>query len=345
MQLELTKASKVYRPAAARGLMPDPEYQVADWAEKHRMVAEGTSSEPGKWHNNMVPYLTEIMDCLSPSHPCTRITFLKSGQVGGSEMVTNFVGFIIDVAPGPTLIVHPTLDAAMIWDKEKLTPNIEANPRLKAKVVDNMGRQGGSTAKHKKFPGGFVALGGANSAPSLRQRSIKYLIKDDWDEWPFDVNNQGDPDKMAEARVKTYLKRGAKKFEISTPVNKSVSRVHKSYEESDQRVFKVECPQCREAQELRFFPLNESPFRGGLKFEKQAPYNAHYVCEFNGCIIEEHEKSELLGLREMVRAKTRPRPASGIQNQRALFALRAMGHCRRGLYQRQGQAARAENLL
>lgn len=292
----LAKAGDTYRPAFAQGLMPDPEYLVSEWAEKHRVIPAGTSSLPGKWRNSVAPYLVQIMDCMSPSDPCRRVTVIKSAQSGGSETATNVAGFIADVAPGPALIVHPTLEAAANWDREKLSPNIEVNPRLRTKVVENKGRSGGSTAKHKKFPGGFLALAGANSAAGLRQRSIRYLIKDDWDEWPLNVNGQGDPDKMANARQMAFLNSGtAKCLEISTPTNESTSRVHKAYEEeSDKRIWKMRCPQCGELQEFRFFPVSKEPFKGGLKFNPEPPYNAHYVCEFNGCVIEHHEKSKLL---------------------------------------------------
>lgn len=292
----LATAGEVYRPAFAKGLMPDPDYMISEWADKHRIIPAGTSSLPGRWRNSVAPYLNEIMDCMSPAHPTLRVTVLKSAQSGGTEVATNVAAFVADVAPGPMLIVHPTLEAAANWDREKLTPNIEANPRLRGKIVENKGRQGGSTTKHKKFPGGFLALAGANSAAGLRQRSIRWLIKDDWDEWPFDVNGQGDPDKMANARQISFLNSGtAKCLEISTPTNQSTSRAHKAYyEESDQRIWKMKCPSCGELQEFRFFPVAKEPFKGGLKFNREPPYNAHYVCEFNGCIIEHHEKPKLL---------------------------------------------------
>lgn len=291
----LARADNIYRPSYRHGLMPDPDYKVSEWAEKHRILPAGTSSLPGRWRNSVAPYLTEVMDCLSPSYPCRRVTLKKSAQCGGTEVATNLLGFIFDVAPGPTMVVHPTIEAGGDWDREKLTPNIEENPRLRAKVVENKGRSGGSTAKHKKFPGGYAVISGANSARSLRQKSIRYLIKDDWDEWPWDVNGQGDPDKMANARQMSFLNSGtAKCFEVSTPIVRSRSRITQAYEDSDQRVFEVCCTQCGERQELRFFPLSRDPFRGGLKFSSKPPYDAHYVCEHNGCVIEHHEKAALL---------------------------------------------------
>ena len=289
-------SAKSYRVNFAKGLTPDPDMSVTEWADKHRHVAEGTSTKSGKWRNATTPYLKKPMDCISPSHPCMTVSMLKSVQCGGSEMITNLVGFVSDVAPGPFLIVHPTKDAGADWDREKLTPTIEATPRMREKIKENKGRQGGSTTKHKKFPGGFLAISGANSAAGLRQKSIRYLAKDDWDEWPHDVNGQGDPDKMANARQVSYLASGtAKRLQVSSPTNKSTSRIHKAYyEESHRCIWKMPCPHCDAFQEFRFFPVSKEPFKGGLRFNDAPPYNAHYVCELNGCIIEHHEKLKML---------------------------------------------------
>lgn len=291
-----TPAAEVYRPSFSRGLMPDPEYLVSEWAAKKRMVPRETSSFPGRWRNELVPYLVEIMDCLAPAHPADRVVLMKSAQIAGSEAGTNFVLYVADVAPGPTMVIHPTVDAGKAWGREKLNPNIDENPEFRRMFVESKGREGGSTALYKKFPGGFLVITGANSAAALRQKSIRYLVKDDWDEWPWDVNGQGDPDKMANARQISFHAAGtAKRFEVSTPTKKATSRVTKAYYEgSDQRVYLVKCPQCGGEQELRFFPVATDPFRGGLKFEKQAPYAAHYVCEHNGCVIEHHHKRAML---------------------------------------------------
>jgi phage terminase large subunit GpA-like protein len=219
---------------------------------------------------------------------------MKSAQVSGSEGLTNFIGYIIDVAPGPSMVVHPTMDAGKAWSREKLTPNLEEN-EWGRKVAESKSRDGASTSMFKKFPGGFLVITGANSAAALRQKSIRYLFKDDWDEWPLDIGGQGDPDKMANARQIAFHDSGtAKCFEVSTPTLKSISRITRSYEQSDQRVYMVRCPQCGEEQELRFFPLSHEPFKGGLKFNTKPPFMAYYVCEHNGCVIEHHEKRKML---------------------------------------------------
>tara|TARA_X000000950_G_scaffold288517_1_gene405693 strand:+ start:3218 stop:5239 length:2022 start_codon:yes stop_codon:yes gene_type:complete len=292
----LAQANEVYSIAFIAGLAPDKEILISEWAEENRVLPSETTSKPGKWRNDNAPHLVEIMDCFSPSHPCDEITFIKSAQIAGSEGIMNAIGYVIDVAPGPGMVVHPSKEAGADWVKEKLNPNIDENPVLEKKVQEQVSRKSGSSAMFKKFPGGFWVVTGANSSKGLRQKSIRYLIKDDWDEWPFDIGGQGDPDKMADARQISFHDAGtAKKLQVSTPTNTATSRVHKAYERSDQRVFEVECPHCGGRQELYFFPKKVGKKDvGGLRFNKTAPYEAYYVCEHNGCIIESHEKYKMM---------------------------------------------------
>jgi len=260
---------------------------VAEWAEVSRIIPAEAGGFPGPWRNDRAPYLVEIMDCLSPTHPCRRVTFRKSAQVGGTEVGTNWLGYIMDVCPGPTLVVHPTVDAAKGWGREKFTPSIDACPTLSEKVTETKSRDGsGSTGQFKRFPGGFTVLTGANSAAGLRQKSIRFLLKDDWDEWPEEVDGQGDPDKMANARLISFTAAGLDKtFQVSTPTIKGLSRVDNAFEASDQRYFHVPCPDCGHGQKLVW---------DRLRFRKDAPHNAEYCCEACGVLIPHHKKREML---------------------------------------------------
>ncbi len=116
------------------GLKPDPNFTVSSWADKHRYLSSISSSEPGLWRTDRTPYLKEIMDCLSPSHPCEKVVFMKGAQVGGTECGNNWMGFIIHHAPGPMLIVNPTVETAKRVSKTRIEPAIENCPALKEKT-------------------------------------------------------------------------------------------------------------------------------------------------------------------------------------------------------------------
>ncbi len=46
------------------GSAPEPTLTVSAWADAHRILPD-LSAEPGQWRTTRVPYLREIMDCLS----------------------------------------------------------------------------------------------------------------------------------------------------------------------------------------------------------------------------------------------------------------------------------------
>jgi hypothetical protein len=71
--------------AWAKGLRPDPDFTVSQWADAHRWLSSRASAEPGRYRTARTPYLREIMDALSPGHPAQRISFMKAAQVGATE--------------------------------------------------------------------------------------------------------------------------------------------------------------------------------------------------------------------------------------------------------------------
>jgi phage terminase large subunit GpA-like protein len=292
----------------AKGLKPDPvDLKVSEWINGRLVLAPGVSPVPGKWSNLIMPYLVEIMDCLMSSHPALTVTIMKGAQSGGSQVILNFLAYLVANCPGATMIVHPTVEAAKSWVKEKLGPTIEANRFLSDKIRGRKSRDAGNTAGYKRFPGGFMVIAGANSAPGLRQKSIRYLIKDDNDDFPLSLGKQGDPDEMANARQMAYLAtHTAKRLQVSTPTNKGQSRIGRAYEASDQRRYFVPCPHCGYRQVLRFFPKTWEPFAGGLRFNKEPPWQAHYVCEDCGCVIEHWHKGAMLEAGRWVATKPGP---------------------------------------
>src|SRR3990172_12708954 len=121
-------AESAYRAAFREGLKPDPLLTVSQWANENRCLPSSSSPEPGRWRTSRTPYLKEIMDCLSPSSPVTEIAFMKGAQVGGSECGNNFIGYIIDQAPGPVMLVEPTVEIAKRYSKQRIAPAIRHSP-------------------------------------------------------------------------------------------------------------------------------------------------------------------------------------------------------------------------
>lgn len=277
----------VYR-TSAQAIRPDPIRTVAEWADAERHVsAESGSSRPGRWTTSLVPYLREVMEKLSLSHPATRVTFRKSAQVGGTEAGVNLLGQIMAETPAPCMVVLPTRGEAQDYNRLKLDPTIRATPKLRAKVREVVSRdEKGSTLTFKAFPGGFIQLAGANVAKQLEMRTVRVLIFEEISKYPRDVEGRGRPTKLAMSRTDWFTGR-EKVFDCSTPHLKGDCQVSEQYEAGSRAHYAVPCPHCGHEQELTFKALLYD-----AKAEK--PEIAQYACE--ACVepIEERHKAEML---------------------------------------------------
>jgi phage terminase large subunit GpA-like protein len=265
------------------GLKFDPLLTVSEWADRYRMLSQRASSEPGRWRTERTPYLREIMDCLSPTSPVQRVVFMKGSQTGGTEAGNNFIGYVIHEAPGPMMAVAPTVELAKRNSKQRIDPLIEESDVLRERVRERRSRDSGNTVLSKDFPGGVLILTGANSAVGLRSMPARYLFLDEVDGYPGDVEGEGDPILLAERRSATFQRR--KILLVSTPKKKSLSRIEREYEQSDQRRYFVPCPHCGEHQALQF---------ANLRWPEGRPREAEYACAHCGSLIGERHKTWML---------------------------------------------------
>ena len=268
----------------AAAIRPAAPLTVSAWADKYRKLTAKGASEPGPWRTSRVPFLREIMDCLSSQSPVKEVIFVKSTQVGGTEVGLNWIGYVMDHAPGPMLAVLPTVEVGMRWSKQRLASMIAASDKLSKLIAPSSSRDGGNTTTMKEFQGdGMLIIGGANSAASLSSMPIKYLLLDEVDRFPIEVEDEGDPVDLAEARTTTFPRR--KILKISSPTIESLSRINKDWRKSDQRRYHVACPDCGEYQALIW---------DNLTWPEGEPEKSAYRCVECGSLIAEHHKTRML---------------------------------------------------
>ena len=263
---------------------PEPPLTVSEWSDTHRVLVSRSAAEPGPYRTSRTPYLQDIMDDLSALSPVQTVIFKKAAQIGASECGNNWLGYIIDQAPGPIMLVQPTVDLAKRYSRQRIDPLIEACPRLKEKVAPAKSRETGNTMLMKEFVGGILVITGANSAVGLRSMPVRFLFLDEIDAYPGDVEEEGDPVQLAEARSRTFGLR-SKRLLASTPKMKGSSRITRRYELSDQRKFYVPCPLCGEMQVLDFERLHWEP--------KDFATTAYQCIKCEGR-FDEHHKTAML---------------------------------------------------
>jgi phage terminase large subunit GpA-like protein len=262
---------------------------VSEWADQNRRLPQRSSAEPGPWRTSRTPYLREILDALSVMSPVDEVVMIFAAQLGKSETLLNELGYIVDHAPGPTLFVQPTVETAKRFSRQRVEPLFSMTPCLAGKVAEVKSRDSRSSMLMKEFMGGLLIITGANSAVGLRSMPARYLLLDEIDGYPADVDGEGDPIGLAEARQRTFARR--KTLKASTPTVAGASAIEAAYEATDQRRYFVPCPHCGEFQILAFGQLTWTRLH-------LLPEQAVYVCAHCEGRIEERHKTEMLAAGE-----------------------------------------------
>ena len=252
--------------------IPAPRLTLSQWADKYRVLSRSASAEPGQYRTNRFPPLRGIMDAMSDPR-IEQVVVMKSAQVGYTEALVNCVGYYIHQDPSPILVVQPSVDMGRAWSIDKLAPALADSPVLKDSVQEPRSRDSGNTILHKVFTGGHLTVVGANAPAPLASRTIRVVLVDEEDRFPDSAGDEGDPVSLAEKRKL-----------------KGFSHIERAYNESDQRVYMVPCPDCGHKQRLLW---------KGLIFDsKNFNGDVTYCCENCASAIPESKKRKMVADKE-----------------------------------------------
>lgn len=287
MPTEIPDGAEVYREAYFRGLRPDPDVWIDQWADEYMRIPRDTgAAEPGQYRTSRTPYAREPMRCLSPAHPCKRVITMVASQLMKTQIGLNWIGGLMHMAPSNILALLPSLGLAKRVSS-RIGKTIKATPVLRERVAANRSRDSRNTMDTKEFEGGTLYVTTAGSAANLSELSARYVYGDEIDRWEVDIGEEGDPIELAETRGSTFG-RNAKFYFSSSPTIKGASRISDLFDSSDQRHYYVPCPHCGHMQVLEWENLLYS-----------ADFSVvHYKCAASGMdcdvLIDEYHKGEML---------------------------------------------------
>lgn len=242
--------------------LPPKKQTVSEWADENRILSTDYSAEPGRWKTDRAPYQREIMDSFTQPG-IWEIVIMASAQVGKSEIELNMMGCAIANDPGPILYIQPTESIAEDYSKRRIAPMLAACPTLRDKVFKAKGRDAANTITMKTFPGGSLAIIGANAPAELAGRPIRYIFMDETDRFPASAGSEGDPQELAERRTETF-RHNRKIVKTSTPTIKGRSKIETDYLNGTQEEWHTECPHCHSYHFIQFVDIH---------FEKEAYKN------------------------------------------------------------------------
>lgn len=275
------------------GLRPDERLTPDTWADKWRILSSAETADPGLWSTDRTPYLREPMQRLALHDPTPRVVMLFAAQMGKTEVGNNLLGYIIDHAPCPVMVLRPTIDDCEGFSKQRLAHILEC-PRLAGRVAEQRSRTSSNTLTLKVFQGGIIILAGANAPSRLASWPARVLFADEVDRYPPSAGTEGDPLSLARKRLSGFGDR-AKELITSTPTVANESRIEDEYKASTRAVWEMPCPSCGA---FRALTWTDDTGRYLLQWEgdpsSESGFRVWYTCPTCGHGIEEAAKGPML---------------------------------------------------
>lgn len=270
---QLTSRQRLARTIVA-ACKPDEKIWVDQWAENNRDLP-ADSPVPGRFSNDLTPYLIDIMRTMSPGSPWREGWLMGPHQIGKSVSGENMIGAWICAAAGNMLVVFPTLDDAKQWEMTRFEPMRANTPALRKRIPPSDQRGSNNSKLRKKYPGGTMRLTTANRV--AKSATIRYVKFEEPDDYPVDVKGQGSLIDQVRGRTSNFGHR-AKLYGDGTPTIDGHSVIQKQVLRGDQRKWHLHCPDCGHAQVLVFEQL---------KWTDGDPETARYACSDCGALNDE----------------------------------------------------------
>jgi phage terminase large subunit GpA-like protein len=269
---------------AVRNLVPPADMLPSVWAEANLKIPAG-NAVPGLIRFDNAPYQRGMLDVIVKPG-IKRVTLMTGAQLGKTTIQQAIAGFFIDHDPRSQIFIQPTQGDVQTFQETKLRPMLDANKSISRKLAKSRGRDGVNNSRIISFIGGWLMFGWAGSPRTLRGRSAPVTQADEVDGMLADTG-EGDPLELLAQRAATFGDLQLR-TESSTPTIKDASRIEKSFLMGDQQRYYVPCPDCGEAQYLKW-PQVIWNGRDNLEGE-QDPDSARYCCEHCGSLWDDGQR-------------------------------------------------------
>ncbi len=269
-------------------LIPRQRPDMVAWAEANYVLPRETAQMHGRWSSEYVPFWVEPMRWWS-SGTLKELSVKACTQAGKTEFANIAMGYAADVDPGPFLICLPTEDVAKQRLASRIRPMFRACPRLMQKLSNDLSNF--NIGKETYLEDMILYIAWANSAVTLSDKPIRYLVMDEAAKYPMAVGSDTDSISLGKRRQRGY-RLNAKTFIPSSPILEG-DLFGRHWRTGDPYDWWAECPHCRRhhltAWEHIVLDHDE---RGKLLDPKEYARGGHarYVCPHCGACWTEYDR-------------------------------------------------------
>jgi len=229
-------------------LKPKARPSLLDWMQNNYMLAGGTSAVEGLWSVEYTPYFKQPAEWLSDT--TTREVWIYAcSQSGKTTFGVGFFGWVVECAPGPTLLIMPTKPDVQNRVEARIRPMFAANEDLlrhvggrvknifigKQTIMDNMN----------------LYIGWPTTAQALADKPACYIKADEVGKFPPYVGEEADPISLLRKRQRWF--KGRSKFlGMTTPVIEG-DLADANWRLGDCCEYWVQCIHCSKWHRMDFF--------------------------------------------------------------------------------------------
>lgn len=267
---------------SARIISPPPKRNAGQWADENRILPP-ESPEPGKWRTSRVPYTAAIYEAVTDNRYSTIVAVMGS-QMSKTEAMLNIAGHRFDDGPYvPALYIGPTQKLVKSMSEDRFYKMLRSTPSLWEKL-----EKGHRDRTTEKFIAGVrFGFAWAGSAAELASHPAGLILLDERDRMSNDVEGEGDPVELADARRKNY--HNSKMVIAGTVTIEGASPTWSLYESGTMGKWTWPCLHCSDSfiprLELLKWPEGATP--------AEAAQKAFVVCPNCGGEIQDKWKSEM----------------------------------------------------
>ena len=269
--------------AGLAALFKPEEMTAVEWMDEHYYLPKENNYQEGRWET--LPYQKAIINAMG-SDEIRRVNVEKSARVGYSKMLFGTQAYFIVHKQRSIITWLPTDEDAKDFMKVDVTPTIRDVPTLLALAPWYGKKHKDNTDTIKIFSNGrSLRILGGKSARSYRAKSVDVVAYDELSSFDEDIEGEGSPIKLGDKRIAGSIY--PKSIRGSTMKIRGKCQMEKAASESPHLMrFHIRCPHCDEYQYLKFGD-KETPF--GFKWDRGDPDSVYYLCEHNGCVIQQYE--------------------------------------------------------
>lgn len=258
-------------------LAPRKKRHMLDWMSEHFMLPAKSSRITGPWSLSVTPYWRPVIDWLCDM--TTRIiTIYACTQAGKTTIIIGWMGYVIDVDPGPMKIVMPDKNIC-----KKRLKRIKAVFGSSPRVLQHLGGDINNLfiGEPTDLDNMMLTLGWPTAPATLSDDPCRYIAGDEVCEWEPDLKDDTDPLSKLDNRVRTY-ETVSKQLYSTSPKTKN-DMADAKFEEGLVHDLWIPCPFCGRFHIANFINVKLDKDNKG-EFLKPAEYkkggHARYVCPY-----------------------------------------------------------------